>query len=67
MIALYLLVGNLVGLGVGPPSVGTILDTLGTGVGQALAIVALPSVVLGALLLWRALPAHAARSQELTE
>ena len=58
MVALYLLVGNLIGLGFGPVVVGVLLDHLpggGAKVGVALAITAAISVVPGAVLLGLAL------------
>jgi MFS family permease len=54
MVALYLLIGNLVGLGLGPPTVGAIVTRAGWGtdrIGPALALVGLLSVVPGAALL----------------
>jgi MFS family permease len=54
MVALYLLLGNLAGLGLGPPAVGALLDHgFGdpTQVGPALALIALPTALPGALLL----------------
>lgn len=62
MIALYLMLGNLIGLGFGPPSVGLILQyglRDDRAVGAALSIVALPSVAIGLWLLGRARPLHA--------
>lgn len=61
MTALYLTVGNLMGLGIGPPLVGAILDR-GIGdpqqVGTALALVGSASALPGALLLLLALRWH---------
>ena len=61
MTALYLMIGNLVGLGLGPPAVGAILDR-GLGdparVGIALALVGTATVLPGALLLLVALRWH---------
>ena len=54
MVALYLLIGNLVGLGLGPPAVGAIIasGSLGTDrIGQALAVIGLLSGLPGAALL----------------
>ncbi|MBA2934810.1 MFS transporter [Sphingomonas sp. CGMCC 1.13654] len=54
MIALYLLCGNLVGLGLGPPSVGWLLDRVvgpSGHVGSALALVGLCTCVPGFLLM----------------
>jgi MFS family permease len=70
MTALYLMIGNLVGLGLGPPAVGLILDrVLGdpSRIGIALALVAAATVLPGALLLLWALRWHrhvAARIEE---
>jgi MFS family permease len=61
MTALYLMIGNLVGLGLGPPAVGVILDhVLGdpSRIGTALALVAAATVLPGALLLVWALRWH---------
>lgn len=61
VIALYLLLGNLFGLGLGPPTVGAILEK-GLGnpaqVGMALAIVAAISVTTGIVLLLYAVKPH---------
>ncbi|QGN55856.1 MFS transporter [Novosphingobium sp. Gsoil 351] len=61
MTALYLMIGNLVGLGLGPPAVGLILDR-GVGdptpVGVALALVGAATVLPGAMLLLCALRWH---------
>ena len=68
MVAIYLLVGNLLGLGLGPPSVGLLLDHLlhdPTKVGLALAIVAAPTLLLGLMLLWAARRGFALRATEL--
>ncbi len=69
MAALYLSAGNLLGMGLGPPSVGWLLDR-GLGdpskVGAAIAIVATLTVTSGALLLWRALPLHRARAEAIS-
>jgi MFS family permease len=53
MVALYLLVGNLVGLGLGPPSVGVLMDhapppfnTVGAALASCCAIVAVPAIAL---------------------
>lgn len=54
VVALYLLLGNLVGLGLGPPAVGLIVEQLlgdPRRIGAALSLVALCTVPLGALLL----------------
>lgn len=62
MVALYLLTGNLVGLGFGPPSVALVLDGIvgdASRVGTAIAIVAACSALPGALLLRLALTPHA--------
>ncbi len=62
MVALYLLTGNLVGLGLGPPSVALTLDHIvgqASAVGPSLAIVAAFSALPGALLLRLALGPHA--------
>lgn len=68
MAAVYLSAGNLVGLGLGPPSVGLILES-GFGdparVGAALAMVASVTTISGALLLERALLAHQRRATEI--
>lgn len=61
MTALYLMIGNLVGLGIGPPAVGVILDRWfgdPTRVGAALALVGSVTVLPGALLLILALRWH---------
>ena len=63
MVALYLLVGNLIGLGFGPVVVGVLLDHLpggGAKVGVALAITAAISVVPGVVLLGLALRRYGA-------
>jgi MFS family permease len=52
VVALYLLLGNLAGLGLGPPVAGWLLDR-GFAIGAALALVALPTAAAGALLLER--------------
>jgi MFS family permease len=70
MIALYLLVGNLFGLGLGPFSVGFCLDHVLHSphpVGLALALVALAAGLPGALLLRSSLPAYIALRAELSE
>lgn len=62
MVALYLLTGNLVGLGLGPPAVALALERIVGDpgeVGVALAIVAACSALPGALLLRFALAPHA--------
>ena len=68
MIALYLLLGNLIGLGLGPPTVGIILEK-GLGdprqVGLALSVVAALSVTAGAIFLLRALKPHAALAAQM--
>jgi MFS family permease len=54
MVALYVLIGNLIGLGLGPLAIGMLLDALSGGpakVGAALSITAASSVVPGFLLL----------------
>ena len=63
MVALYLLIGNLIGLGFGPVVVGVLLDHLpghGAKVGVALAITAAISVVPGVALLGLALRRYGA-------
>jgi MFS family permease len=63
MVALYLLIGNLIGLGFGPVVVGFLLDHLpggGAKVGAALAITAAISVVPGVALLGLALRRYGA-------
>ena len=69
MAALYLSVGNLAGMGFGPPMVGLLLDR-GLGdpkhVGTAIAIVAAITVTSGAVMLWRALPLHGERATAIT-
>ncbi len=68
MIALYLLLGNLIGLVLGPPSVGYILDHIladPSRVGQGLSIVAVVSVAPGFWLIRRPLAAHAARAADM--
>jgi MFS family permease len=63
VVALYLLVGNLVGLGLGPVSVGFLLDHMmgdPARVGWALALVGAAASVPGALLLAKALKPYAA-------
>jgi MFS family permease len=65
VVALYLMVGNLVGLGLGPPSVGVLMDRGGplfADIGQALALCCLLTGVPGLILLRRALPRFAAVS-----
>lgn len=65
MIALYLLLGNLLGLVLGPPSVGYILQYIVSDpseVGVGLALVACVSVVPGFFLIRSALRPHAARA-----
>lgn len=67
MVALYLLTGNLVGLGLGPPSVAFALDRIvgqASAVGPALAIVAAFSALPGALLLRMALAPHARAARD---
>lgn len=62
MVALYLLTGNLVGLGLGPPAVALALEHIvgdASRVGLALALVAACSALPGALLLRLALAPHA--------
>lgn len=57
MVALYLLIGNLIGLGLGPPTAGytsSLLADRPNAVGLALAIVAVLSTLPGALLLFSA-------------
>ena len=57
VVAIYLLVGNLVGLGLGPPSVGWLVDHVlrdPARVGLALAIVAAVVLLPGFLLLYAA-------------
>lgn len=61
MIALYLLIGNLCGLGLGPPAVGLLLDRVlvdAAQVGTALSLLAVPTTVIGAALLFGARAAH---------
>ncbi|WP_439486865.1 MFS transporter [Blastomonas fulva] len=68
MVALYLLLGNLVGLGLGPPSVGMVIEyglRDPASVGPALAIVAAATVLTGALLLRRALVPHRALAERI--
>ncbi|MDH7973221.1 MFS transporter [Sphingomonas sp. AR_OL41] len=63
VISLYLMLGNLVGLGLGPPIVGLLLQHViadPARVGVAVALVAVPSVLGGLWLLVRALRPHAA-------
>jgi MFS family permease len=63
MVALYLLIGNLIGLGFGPVVVGFLLDHLPGGggkVGVALAITAAISVIPGVALLGLALRRYGA-------
>jgi len=65
MIALYLLLGNLIGLVLGPPSVGFILDHIladPSRVGQGLSLIAVISVAPGFWLIRRPLAAHAVRA-----
>lgn len=65
MVALYLLLGNLIGLGLGPSSVGFVLDALlhdSARVGEALALIGCVSVVPGVWLLRRPLALYAARA-----
>ncbi|MEO5640848.1 MAG: MFS transporter [Sphingomicrobium sp.] len=61
MIALYLLLGNLFGLCIGPPAVGLILAWLGdpSRVGIALSLIAAATILIGARLLVSALRPHA--------
>ena len=69
MIALYLLIGNLFGLGLGPPVVGLLLEEVVGDpgkVGAALAILTLPTTLIGALLLRAVLHRHRRRSVELS-
>lgn len=69
MAALYLSAGNLLGMGLGPPSVGVLLDRGfddPSRVGPAIAIVAALTVTSGAALLWRALPLHRERANAIT-
>lgn len=68
MSALYLSAGNLAGFAVGPPLTGYILQrglSDPRQVGAALAIVAAPTAIAGAWLLWLALPHHRRRAAEL--
>lgn len=70
MVALYLLVGNLVGLGLGPPSIGFVIEhILGdpSQVGQAIALIGAAIVIPGAFLLARSLPAFRARSTDIRD
>ncbi len=65
VVALYLLIGNLFGMGLGPPAVGLLLDRFfqdPARVGTALAIVGGITVTSGAALLLLALRRHAARA-----
>ncbi len=65
MVALYLMLGNLIGLGFGPLGVGLILQHVlrdESAVGLALALIAAPSVLIGTGLLYRARAAYAARA-----
>ena len=65
MAALYLSVGNLAGMGLGPPLVGWVLENgldQPARVGWALALVAAPTIVIGAALLALALPMHRRRA-----
>ena len=57
VVALYLLIGNLVGLALGPTGVGALLDSgwaWVTGVGAALAATCLAAGIPGLYWLWRA-------------
>lgn len=68
MIALYLLLGNLIGLVLGPPSVGYIVQHIlqdPAKVGVGLALVALVSVAPGFWLIRRALGPHAVRARAM--
>lgn len=70
MVALYVLTGNLVGLGFGPPSVGLVLEhVLGDTerVGTAIALVAAFSVIPGAILLRLALRRHGLRAATILD
>jgi MFS family permease len=62
VVALYLLIGNLFGLMVGPVSVGWLLDSSFSAVasvGRALALVCLATALPALWLLWRARRAFA--------
>jgi MFS family permease len=68
MAAIYLSLGNLIGMGIGPPLTGLILqEVLGSAeqVGIALALVTVPTAIAGALLLRSALALHRRRAAEL--
>lgn len=69
IVALYLLIGNLFGMGLGPPAVGLLLDrVLGPGaVGTALALVGAVTVSSGALLLALAARRHGARAAAMPQ
>ena len=70
MVALYLLLGNLFGLGLGPPSIGLVLERIlvdPVRVGPALAIVAALTVVTGAILLRIALRPHSLLAETLED
>jgi MFS family permease len=70
MSALYLSLGNLAGMGIGPPLAGFIIENNlapSSRVGAALAMVAGPTIVMGALLLCLALPRHARRAATLQD
>jgi MFS family permease len=69
MIALYLLCGNLVGLGLGPPSVGWLLDrVIGPSghVGSALALVGLCACVPGFALMASVIGRYRAAAEALS-
>ncbi|HEX8419270.1 MAG TPA: MFS transporter [Sphingomonas sp.] len=68
MIALYLLIGNLCGLSLGPPAIGLLLDgALGAPlrVGTALALLTVPTTLGGALLLRGTSGGHRRRAAEI--
>ncbi len=68
VVAIYLLVGNLLGLGLGPPSVGLLVDHVlhdPARVGTGLAIVAAPTLLIGLLLLVATRRLFAIRATEL--
>jgi MFS family permease len=66
MVALYVLIGNLIGLGLGPLAIGMLLDALSGGpakVGVALSITAASSVIPGFLLLLWAKQIYSAQAR----
>jgi MFS family permease len=65
VVAVYLLAGNLIGLGIGPPTIGILLDLIlrnPDAVGAAITIMAVLTVAPAVLLLMRSAPAYRGRA-----